>query len=67
MACCVLLWQTKNYKQCFMSEVHSISSNTTKKKSKEAVKHELLNSLKENEDEKEPGLDISPRSKTRGL
>lgn len=50
-----------------MSEVHSISSNTTNKKSKEAVKHELLNSLKENEDEKEPGLDISPRSKTRGL
>ena len=57
MVCYVLLPQTKNWKCCFWSYVKNVARNSKKKKTQEVIKEELLNLLKESENEDQPGLD----------
>lgn len=55
MACCVLKSQTKIEKRCFFIGF-IVLKNLLRKKTKETVKQELLNSLMENNEMEEPGL-----------
>ena len=55
MACCVLKSQTKIEKRCFFIGF-IVLKNLLRKKTKETVKQELLNSVMENNEMEEPGL-----------